>query len=202
MFTKLIICMKVRDIFQWKPENILVSSKINKKLNQTMASRHFSLAVQNFQYYFTFDPLGQPQVTAGRDHCFRTCCPSVRPHFSNLEKQKNRKQCSLLAWLWVWPSGSLMTPVLFIIITMKSYFKKFYYECWQEENKALNFLLKNIFLAGKNAFLFGRKQSIEFQKKEEKVLENLACILHFYTSEDIIVNEYLCRRFSAMISVK
>ena len=37
------------------------------------------------------DPLGQPKVTAGRDHCFRTCCPSVRPHSSNLEKQKNRK---------------------------------------------------------------------------------------------------------------
>ena len=38
------------------------------------------------------DPLGQPKVTAGRDNCFfRTCCPSVRPsirpHFSNLEKQ-------------------------------------------------------------------------------------------------------------------
>ena len=38
--------------------------------------------------------------------------PSVRPHISNLEKQNHRKQCSLLAWPWVWPSGSLMTPVL------------------------------------------------------------------------------------------
>ena len=26
---------------------------------------------------FYIDPLGQPKVTAGRDHCFRTCCPSV-----------------------------------------------------------------------------------------------------------------------------
>ena len=26
--------------------------------------------------------------------------PSVRPHYSNLEKQNNRKQCYLLAWLW------------------------------------------------------------------------------------------------------
>ena len=43
------------------------------------------------------DPLGQPKVTTGRDNCFRTCCPYVRPHFSNLEKQNNRKQCSLLA---------------------------------------------------------------------------------------------------------
>ena len=39
--------------------------------------------------------------------------PSVRPHFSNLEKQNNRKQCSLLAWLRVWLSGSLMTTLLF-----------------------------------------------------------------------------------------
>ena len=23
------------------------------------------------------DPLVQPKVTAGRDNCFRTCCPSV-----------------------------------------------------------------------------------------------------------------------------
>ena len=41
--------------------------------------------------------------------------PSVRPHFSNLAKQNNRKQCSLLARQWVWPSGSLMTPVLFLL---------------------------------------------------------------------------------------
>ena len=39
-----------------------------------------------------FDPLGQPTVTAGRDHCFRTCCPpSVRPHFLNLEKPNKQK---------------------------------------------------------------------------------------------------------------
>ena len=40
------------------------------------------------------DPLGQPTVTAGSDHYFRTCCPSVRPfvrpHFSDLAKQDNR----------------------------------------------------------------------------------------------------------------
>ena len=57
------------------------------------------------------DPLGQPKVKSGSDQCFRRCCPSVRTHFSNLEKQNNRKQCLLLARLWVWPSGSLMTAV-------------------------------------------------------------------------------------------
>ena len=48
----------------------------------------------------SFDPLGRPSITAGWDHCFCTCRPYVRPHFSNLEKQNNRKQCSLLARLW------------------------------------------------------------------------------------------------------
>ena len=37
------------------------------------------------------DPRGRPTVTAGSDHCFHTCCPSVcpyvRPHFSNLAIQ-------------------------------------------------------------------------------------------------------------------
>ena len=35
------------------------------------------------------DPLGQPKVTAGRDHCFRTC-PSVST-FQNLAKQNKAK---------------------------------------------------------------------------------------------------------------
>ena len=47
------------------------------------------------------DPQGLPKITAGKDNSFRTCCPSiclyVHPHYSNLEKQNNRKQCSLLA---------------------------------------------------------------------------------------------------------
>ena len=53
--------------------------------------------LQNSYFHLTigetdlfFDPLGRPTVTAGSDHCFRTCCPSVRPHFSNLEKQTKK----------------------------------------------------------------------------------------------------------------
>ena len=34
-----------------------------------------------------FDPLGQPKVTAGRDRCFRTCCPYVRTHFQILQNK-------------------------------------------------------------------------------------------------------------------
>ena len=57
-----------------------------------------SLAERITDYRNLVDPLGQPKVKAGRDHCFRTCCLSVRPHFSNLDKQKkNRKQCLVLA---------------------------------------------------------------------------------------------------------
>ena len=38
--------------------------------------------------FLIFDPLGQPKVTAGRNHCFRTCCPFVRPQFSISRKTK------------------------------------------------------------------------------------------------------------------
>ena len=52
--------------------------------------------------------------SADSDNCVRKCCPSIRT-FQNLGNQNKfqRKQCSLLARLWVWSSGSLMTPVLF-----------------------------------------------------------------------------------------
>ena len=33
------------------------------------------------------DPLGQPTVTAGRDHCFCTCRTYVRPTFQNIAIQ-------------------------------------------------------------------------------------------------------------------
>ena len=38
--------------------------------------------LQQYKLFSYFDPLGQPAVTAGRDHC----CPYVRTHFSNLAK--------------------------------------------------------------------------------------------------------------------
>ena len=43
-----------------------------------------------FKNPLEIDPLDQPKVTAGRDHCFRTCCPSVRP--SPLFKSRKTKQ--------------------------------------------------------------------------------------------------------------
>ena len=34
---------------------------------------------------YSIDPLGQPTVTVGRDHCSRTCHPSVRPSVPNFQ---------------------------------------------------------------------------------------------------------------------
>ena len=56
------------------------------------------------------DPLGSPSVTGSRDHCFHTRRPFVRPSVPNF--QNLAKQYAHMARLWVWPSGSLMTPVL------------------------------------------------------------------------------------------
>ena len=71
---------------------------------------NYLLTNVKIKYMINFDPLGQPTVTAGRDHCFRT-----------LFKSSKTKQSSLLARLWVWPSGSLMTPVLLVFTFNKPY---------------------------------------------------------------------------------
>ena len=50
---------------------------------------------------FAIDLLGQPKVTAGRDHCFRICCPSVRRFVrtstSTLFKSRKTKQKTTFA---------------------------------------------------------------------------------------------------------
>ena len=75
----------------------------------------------SFNHRSYIDPRGRPTVTASSDHCFSTCRPfvrpSVRPSVPTFQNNTNfkRKQCSLLARLWVWPSGSLMTHVLFYL---------------------------------------------------------------------------------------
>ena len=94
---------------------------VNDRFWIEMERRQESSMIHSTRAGSDFDPLGQPKVTAGRGHCFWTCCPYVHPHFSNLEKQNNRKQCSLQAWLWVWPSGSLMVPVLFPLYFWKKW---------------------------------------------------------------------------------
>ena len=44
------------------------------------------------------DPLGQPKITAGRVHCFRTYCPSVRP--SPLFKSRKTEQHNYNVRYW------------------------------------------------------------------------------------------------------
>ena len=62
------------------------------------------------------NPKSRPVGIIVLAHVVRTY---VRPHFSNVARQNNRKQCSLLVWLWVWLSGSLMTPVLYFGLATK-----------------------------------------------------------------------------------
>ena len=67
------------------------------------------------------DPLGRPTVTAISDHCVRTCRPTVRQSVTTFQKSNKTKQissenkCSLLARLWVWPSGSFIYTVSVIL---------------------------------------------------------------------------------------
>ena len=70
------------------------------------------------------DPLCRPTVMPGSDHCFRMCRQFLRPSVPTFQKKTNFKWelWSLLAGLWVWPSGSLMTPVLFYITSLPQKF--------------------------------------------------------------------------------
>ena len=52
-------------------------------------------------------------IPAGSDHYFHTECPSVRPKTLKIKRQ------SLPAGTVGWPSGSLMTPVLYQHIIAK-----------------------------------------------------------------------------------
>ena len=51
---------------------------------------YFTINQLNFRAFSKLyhDPRGRPTVTAGSDHYFCTFCPSVLPHFSNLQKQQ------------------------------------------------------------------------------------------------------------------
>ena len=96
-----------------------------KETHLTPTLRVIKLIILDFRIIY---PLGRPTVTAGRDNCFRTCCPYV-PTFQNKTNFK-QKQCLLLARLWVWSSGSLMTPVLSLLLssTIKNDLNKTF--CW------------------------------------------------------------------------
>ena len=75
-----------------------------------------------------FDPRGRSTVVIiVFAHVIRSYVrPSVRPHFSQNKTNFKRKQCSLLARRWVWPSGSLMTPALFLFVFVEMFLEYFY----------------------------------------------------------------------------
>ena len=69
------------------------------------------------------DPESRPVVIIVFAHVVRSYVRQyVRPSVPTFQNKMNfkRKQCSLLARLWVWPSGSLITPVLFNFIFIAS----------------------------------------------------------------------------------
>ena len=57
---------------------------------------------------------------AGSDHYIHTCCPYVRPHYS---KSTKTKQIFTAGRDLGWPSGSLVSPVLFTDSFLHSYNK-------------------------------------------------------------------------------
>ena len=82
-------------------------------------------------------------------------CPS--PLFKIKQNNFKRKQCSLLARLRVWPSGSLMTPVLF------STYSHVY---------VLHYYLRECLPSGIASFFCRRKKS-------QRILDEILCIVSF-----------------------
>ena len=53
-------------------------------------------------YIYFIDPLGQPKITAGRDNCFRTCCPSVLFKSRKTKQQKTMFATGVTVGLAEW----------------------------------------------------------------------------------------------------
>ena len=62
-------------------------------------------------------------VSAGSDHYFHTECPSIRTSVRPSQNSKIKRQ-SLQAGTVGWPNGSLMTPVLYIILWQRPLIEK------------------------------------------------------------------------------
>ena len=91
-------------VFAWHFQYFLKVSKyfcsfwqqrfVKAKINLVILRLGCTFSIAFLSAALFFDPLGQTTVTAGSDHCFRTCCPSVCPYirpsvptFQNLAKQ-------------------------------------------------------------------------------------------------------------------
>ena len=73
---------------------VYILAPMNLKLDciTVAAAEVVKMAKNATKFIFSFDPLGQPKATACRDHCFRTCCLSVRPspHFKSRETKQQK----------------------------------------------------------------------------------------------------------------
>ena len=102
---------------------IRLTRQVRKKMTEFFASFHFltcnAVTELHSLLIHSANPQSRPVGIIVFEHVVHTYV-RVRPHFSNLAKQNNRKQCSLLARLWVWPSGSLMTSVLYLLLLLLS----------------------------------------------------------------------------------
>ena len=75
------------------------------------------------------DPLGQPKVTAGRDHCFSTCSPYVRTSVLTFKSRKTKQQKTMFAtgvtgrvdhW-WHLSCAALYLSTVLLLNTEESY---------------------------------------------------------------------------------
>ena len=72
----------------WRVKKIAKKIKRNWEKNKDQLNNFISSTTvdKSSTLLQVIDPRGRPTVTAGSDHCFCTCRPSVRPHFSKQNK--------------------------------------------------------------------------------------------------------------------
>ena len=122
-----------------------------------------------------------------RDNCFRTCRPFVRPsQLLKIYQNKTKwEQCSLLARLWVWPSGSLMTLVLFFLYACKYLYAYIHVPFYIHGRHTGNFLHHN---------------SVLSQWKKNRLLPTMSLFVEWYIflvifpwwKWDNVRNEFTC----------
>ena len=88
------ICYQVNQLRLYQQIRLLkidISGTIKQSLfKKNLQNIDFDFYVRTLHCEEFIDPLGRPTVMASKDHCFRTCCPYVRP--SPLFKSRKTKQ--------------------------------------------------------------------------------------------------------------
>ena len=93
-----------------EPNNLLHFFYKDKNALSSKEKKYRKLLLPNLLLLLLIHSANPQSRPAGSDHCFLTYCPSVRTStLFKIQQNKRyfkRKQHSLLARLWVWPSGS------------------------------------------------------------------------------------------------